>query len=31
MSIQFDCLDQSDGRILGTGIKIVRSLVEKGQ
>ena len=30
MSIQFDCLDQSDGRILGTVIKMVRSLVGKG-
>ena len=31
VSIQFDCLDQSDRRILGTAIKMVRSLVEKGQ
>ena len=30
MSIQFDCLDQSDRRILGTVIKMVRSLVGKG-
>ena len=30
MSIQFDCLDQSDGRILGTVLKMVRSLVGKG-
>ena len=30
MSIQFDCLNQSDGRILGTVIKMVRSLVGKG-
>ena len=31
VSIQFDCLDQSDRRILGTGIKMVRSLVGKRQ
>ena len=30
MSIQFDCLDQNDGRILETVIKMVRSLVGKG-